>query len=431
MTPLNAEKYMRELPVKNDIGAPARLSSLLLTMGTDNTARRIFHVCCAGLYASHTAAQFNAILTEAGITSVRLSFGAPFSGNLKPLWVNGARPSMNEMAAMVTSMSQAVRRDPEIGEIGRYEALVALGLSFCRAVDASVLITDVTDLPYLSQKLLPPASVVILGAVSEDPSILLRNTIQKNTDETVSAGQRPEVQRAIIDRCAAAGCRLTTAAKLGLLGGPEIHSFSFAGFTFGYRGVEVRLPSVFLSLIDSACAAIDAVRAMRRAGFEIADEAVAAGIRKTPADSHGRVLSIKPAAVVASVPPELTDPAWTDAQREVLFDTLVADMKYAERVFGKRVNIVWLPSDTVPPRLFAALEAGGIECKDVITAYAGEGAVEAARRIAPELVVRQEEIVAYEEYDRAGGRTYIVFGTPENIDPALPALLRGITNTMQ
>lgn len=431
MTPLNAEKYMRELPVKNDVGATARLSSLLLTMGTDNTARRIFHVCCAGLYASHTAAQFNAILTEEGISSVRLSFGAPFSGNLKPLWVNGAHPSVSEMATMITAMSKAVRSDSEIAGIGRYEALVALGMSFCRSVDADVLITDVTDLPYLSQKLLPPASVVILGAVSEDPSILLRNTIQKNTDETVSAAQRPEVQRAIIDRCAAAGCRLTTAAKLGLIGGPEIHSFSFAGFTFGYRGVEVRLPSVFLSLIDSACAAIDAVRAMRRAGFEIDDDAVAAGIRKTPADCHGRVLSIKPAAVMASVPSELTDTAWTAAQREVLFDTLISDIKYAERVFGRRVNIVWLPSDSAPKRLFEAMTAGGIECGDVITAEPGENAVTAARRIAPELVVRDDEIAAYEECDRSGGRTYIIFGTPENIDPALSALLRGITNTMQ
>lgn len=51
MTSLNAEKYLRGLPLKNDREMSERYAALSAEMtGMAETSRRVFHICCDGLF---------------------------------------------------------------------------------------------------------------------------------------------------------------------------------------------------------------------------------------------------------------------------------------------------------------------------------------------------------------------------------------------
>ena len=323
MTSLNAEKYLRGMPAREDREAPARLSALLSELKLSDMPRRIFRVTCAGLYARHTAGMLIAAFEAAGIPAVGLFFDEPCAAGYEGKVLSGGK---NIAPAMLASAVSGIRSAATAGgfgdSVGRCEALTALAFSVCMQTEARVLVTDASPLSDGECRTLLPAGCVILGTLSGDPEALLRTLISRETAETVSAPQTPAAHGLITDCCAAAGCRLTVSARQGLPGGPAIDSLSFAGVAFTYHDMPVRTSSLFVSSLACACAVIDGARAVSRSGIAVGDAAATEGIRTAPPALHGSVISIRPAVIAAALPEDPT-------AREADMPLLAADIASA------------------------------------------------------------------------------------------------------
>lgn len=424
MTSLNAEKYLRGLPLKNDREMSERYAALSAEMtGMAETSRRVFHICCDGLFSAHTAAMLAAALRSAGVSSASVAFDALCEDDMRHtiVFVDGKRAPEQVFSPAVRELRAAMRAHGNIS--GRYEAGAALAVLSCRNSGARVLISDVSGLPCEVLSLLPPPSCVVLGPVDDTIRPALRRMISKSTFETVSTPQSPEIQRMLTDTCAAAGCRLTVAAKHGMPGGPEVGTLTFGGVAFSYRGVDARISSVFVSAVLCACAATDTVRAMRRSGFAISDSDIAAGVRVSSPLCHGTVVSINPAVIVASVPDD-----GGHAERSTALAAVVADIASAKQLTGKSVTLFFPGSGAPADEIVSAFGGCGVEVSAVILAAEGESPAAAARRAASEIVITDAEIDAQGDTDEV--RSYIIIGTRRENEEALPLLREGIRRTM-
>lgn len=432
MTAHNAYKYLRGIPAKNDRASSKRLDALLEGMELTEMRRRVFHVLCAGLNARHTAAMLNSILCVAGIGTVLLSFDAPYApGSPEPALIDGRQPSNEVLVDAITKIRKCSLACEEASDPGRYEVLTAYGLELVRASDARVLVTDVSELPREALKLLPAASIVVLGALPADPTQLLRTVISRGTAETISTQQSAEVQRLITDRCADSGCRLTVAARRASPGGPEVTAASFAGFSFFYHAIKLQTSSVFVSSLACACASCDAVYALRRSGLEISEDAVVRGIRAASPVDHGAVVSIKPAVIAAALPRELKDAGADDMRRAALYSVLASDIAAFEAASRHGIRIFWLHGDALPEEFSAALAEKKVKVLSVLTADAGEAPAAAARRIAAEMAVKDEEIEDRDDSTMPHGvRSYVVIGTSEEMSISLPIVKQGLRRTL-
>ncbi len=182
MTSLNAEKYLRGLPAREDREAPARLSALLSELKLSDMPRRIFRVTCAGLYARHTAGMLIAAFEAAGIPAVGLFFDEPCAAGYEGKVLSGGK---NIAPAMLASAVSGIRSAATAGgfgdSVGRCEALTALAFSVCMQAEARVLVTDASPLSDGECRTLLPAGCVILGTLSGDPEALLRTLISRET----------------------------------------------------------------------------------------------------------------------------------------------------------------------------------------------------------------------------------------------------------
>ncbi len=431
MTLLNAYKYLRGLPAKSDKGAASRLEAMLNALELAEMPRRVFHILCAGINARHMSAMLGSVLREAGIGAALLSFDAPYEpGSPEPVLINGEKPDGDALVRSVDTIRRYSRTLGGDDAVSRYEVLAAHGLAMARAADVRVIITDVSGLPREALRLLPTASLVVLGTLPSDPAQLLRTVIVRGTAETVSTQQTAEVQRLITDRCADAGCRLTVAAKRGLPGGPEVRSVSFAGFSVVYRGIELRTPSVFVSSLASACTSCDGAYALRRSGMDIGDDAIVRGICAAAPAFYGTVISIKPAVIAAALPNGLADAAADEMRSRAVFSALASDIASSGKLTGDAVRVFWLHGDALPHEFESALAKCGVEVLSVITARDGEKLAAAARRAAAEIIVTDEEIENRDDSAGVPGRSYIIIGTAAEMDVAVPQLKQGIRRTM-
>ncbi|GEM_PF-3530087 len=423
MTSLNAEKYLRGLPAREDREAPARLSALLSELKLSDMPRRIFRVTCAGLYARHTAGMLIAAFEAAGIPAVGLFFDEPCAAGYEGKVLSGGK---NIAPAMLASAVSGIRSAATAGgfgdSVGRCEALTALAFSVCMQTEARVLVTDASPLSDGECRTLLPAGCVILGTLSGDPEALLRTLISRETAETVSAPQTPAAHGLITDCCAAAGCRLTVSARQGLPGGPAIDSLSFAGVAFTYHDMPVRTSSLFVSSLACACAVIDGARAVSRSGIAVGDAAATEGIRTAPPALHGSVISIRPAVIAAALPEDPT-------AREADMPLLAADIASAAAAIGVgSIGVFSLFGDTLPDAFVTALAERGVAVGSVDGVRDGEKPKDAVRRAARGMMITDDEI---DRGDTEGNvRSFIVIGSRRALGEALPLLRRGITRTM-
>lgn len=427
MTPLNAEKYLRGLPLKQDREAADRLALLCDAMGISEAEKRIYHISCAGAYTRHTADMLCGALEAAKIPAVGLFFEEPpMGGYERSVLVGRKKLTPYEFADTVEKLRKAARACGIADSVGISEALTAIALFICADRSIKVLVTDVSALPIKTGRILPPASLVILGSLTGDSGEMLPSLISKATEETVCAPQTPEMHGRITDRCAEAGCRLTVAARTGLPGGPEMISLSLGGISFIYRGIRAHTPSVFVSSLCCASAAIDGVRALRRGGFDIPDEAVVQGIRRADTLRHGSVISLRPVVLAEALPCGGYDPS-------AYFSWLASDIAALRNLTGEGGSIFWLTQGqhegATPRELLSALEKRQVKVLSVYGVEKGETMADAARRVARDIVITDEEIDA-DPKATFFGRSFLVIGERSDLDMALPCLCSGITRTM-
>lgn len=427
MTPLNAEKYLRGLPEKQDREAAGRLAALCAAMGLTDAERRVCLISCAGLYARNTAGMLGEVMKAAKIPAVGLFFGEPYTGGYaRSVVFGGEKLPPNEFAVAVDELRKAARECGFADTLGRYEALEVLALRTCIEHGAKVLISDRSALPSAACRMLPHSDLVILGAVSGDARTLLHSLITRETAETVSAPQTPAAHVLITDRCAETGCRLTVAARAGLPGGPEIRSLTFGGILFVYRGIEARSSSVFASSLCCVSAVIDGVRALRRSGYEISDEATAEGLRRAEPMCHGSVVSLRPALIAEALPDGEFDSA-------VYYSSLAADIAAASHLVGRTLSVFMLfreeEKNDVGEHLLEAFASNGIKVVSVYRLESDETLAAAARRVAKDMIIKDEEVDSH-LLSADDGRSFLIIGKRASIDEALPYLRRGITRTM-
>ena len=142
MTSLNAEKYLRGLPLKNDREMPERYAALSAEMaGMAETSRRVFHICCDGLFSAHTAAMLAAALRSAGVSSGSVAFDALCEDDMHrtTVFIDGKRAPDQVFCPAVHELRAAIRAHGNAS--GRYEAGAALAVLSCRNSGARVLIS--------------------------------------------------------------------------------------------------------------------------------------------------------------------------------------------------------------------------------------------------------------------------------------------------
>ena len=183
---------------------------------------------------------------------------------------------------------------------------------------------------------------------------------------------------------------------------------------------------MFASSLCCVSAVIDGVRALRRSGYEISDEATAEGLRRAEPMCHGSVVSLRPALIAEALPDGEFDSA-------VYYSSLAADIAAASHLVGRTLSVFLLfredEKNDIGEHLLEAFSSNGIKVVSVYRVESDETLAAAARRVAKDMIIKDEEVDSH-LLSAEDGRSFLIIGKRASIDEALPCLRRGITRTM-
>ena len=260
----------------------ARTRALLGALGNPENALPFIHVAGTNGKGS-TSAMLAAILSAAGYrtglyTSPHL---VRFTERIR---VNGAEIGDDTLAALTECVLAAADACGEL--CTEFELMTALGLLYFAETHCDLAVLEVGLGGRLdSTNVIPAPEVAVITNIGLEHTAVLGDTLPKIAREksgilksgsrAVLYAQTPEVTRVVRDICREKGVSLTVTAPETL----ETRASSLDGQVFFYRGKgPYRLPLLGGYQLRNAAAALDTVDALRRRGWTIPDDAVAAGL---------------------------------------------------------------------------------------------------------------------------------------------------------
>ncbi len=309
MTPLNAEKYIKNAPniAPKESSASERILKLCSFLG--NPQRRIKYIRLAGSNGKTVCARMIiSVLNKAQIKNGCLSM--PVHSNIREnILIDGVEITPDEMVKYVETVRAAVAQinaeAVESGGIGMFrptahEILLCMALlAFVEHECALCIIESDHKGEDPSRALSSPLAAIICGRIPSGERLeiaKIRSYIRRGITEIVSAPQNEEAFKIISDTCASAGARLTWPARKNF----EITGLNLRGTQFLYKGTSYSLHLCGKFQTVNALVAIESAEMIARFGYKISSEHIKSGIEAVEAPCKFEVLSVSPTIIADS-----------------------------------------------------------------------------------------------------------------------------------
>ncbi len=331
MTHLNAVKFISnsKKTAKSEL-LSARLSYLSSLLGDPH--KRLNYIRLAGSNGKTIcSAMLSSVLSEAGYSVCTLNMSL-MSDPMENIRYNTAPISIPEFTELVDELHSACNRMkknielakasmgedgepteefatvprsliesyPTSADVSCGELLLLTALMLCRKRSCKIcLIESDHNGPDPSLFLKPPFAALICGAIpSNDKSqtAKIKSYIQKGINEVISAPQDTYAYKIISDACASVNCRLTVPIRSSL----TVNQLSLLGTVFTYNEERFRLSLCGRFQTVNAITVIEAVKMLRRYGYNISPEAEMKGLKNVRLPSRFEVLSVNPTVIADS-----------------------------------------------------------------------------------------------------------------------------------
>lgn len=277
-----------------------RVSALLARVGDPQDALRVVHVAGTNGKGS-TAAMLASVLRGAGYKTGLYTSPHLLRMNER-MKINGEEITDGAFAAVVSRLAAGAERLPD--PCTEFELVTAAAfLWFAQeACDAAVVEVGLGGRLDATNVIGPPACAVITN-IGLDHTEVLGDTVEKIAAEkagilkggpAVSYAEPPSVAAVLRAAAERAGSELTF-ADFGAL---ESLSDTRDGQVFRYRGVQYALPLLGRNQLKNAATALTAVEALRRAGWNLPEDAVKQGLAGVVWPARFEIVSRTPYFVV-------------------------------------------------------------------------------------------------------------------------------------
>ena len=337
MTYLNAKKYIDSLPdTSPEPRAGARLGRILEALGNPQKGLK---------YISLTGSNGKTVCAEMLLSVYRdlpYSVGAFLSKNRRDprrsLRINGAPLSMEDTAALVAEIRQAVTelnraelaRDPEAPTVVPTVSELFLVLALLAFRGADCRLCFIENDPRMDDPirfLPPPMGAVICGAIPhKDRKEMqgIRAGIRHGIREIVSAPQNLEAHTLIANTCAAFQCRLTIPARSEI----AVGRMTLRSTEFTYQGRPYCLGLCGKFQITNATVVIETLSMLERMGYPVSEEQKKKGLSEVRIPGKFEVLSSSPTIIADST------------HALVAIDTVLASLADFRSMLGTSVRLL-------------------------------------------------------------------------------------------
>lgn len=282
-----------------------RMRRLLEYMGNPQDSLKFVHV--AGTNGKGSTVKLSAnVLQEAGYTVGM--YVSPFVVEFRERFqVNGQMIEKQEFAELVDWIDGFVLRLAQEGElVTEFEMITAVAFAFFlrRRCDIVVLEVGIGG-RYDATNVIRTPECAIICSVSLDHTDLLGDTvaeiagekagvIKPDTDVVTYPLQDPEAVAVLLEKCAATGSRLTQPNAAAV----EILDTGLSGSRFRYGEGEFTICLAGIHQVYNAAAVIEAMRRLRRKGWNIPEGCIGRGLAETHFPARFEIFSREPLIVI-------------------------------------------------------------------------------------------------------------------------------------
>lgn len=282
MTAEEAIARLRERAWSSCAPGLERTRALLAQLGNPEQSLKYIHITGTNGKGS-TAAILASVLRAAGYRTGL--FTSPHLYRFhERMQVDGETITDGQLTALserVLSAADALAVHPT-----EFELITALGMLYFQSMRCDIVVLEVGMGGKLdSTNVIPAPEVAVITNIGLEHTAILGDTLEKISTEKsgiIKAGcravlyaQTQGVARIVADACRAEGVPLTVTAPDTL----ELISSTLDGQVFRYRGRgPYRIALLGGYQLDNAMTALDAVEALREAGWQLPDEALTQGL---------------------------------------------------------------------------------------------------------------------------------------------------------
>lgn len=308
-----------------------RITRLLELLGRPQDALRFVHVAGTNGKGS-TCSYLASVLTCAGYKAGLFTspYIETFEERIRVDGVNISHEDLTAATCAVRACAEAV--EAEMGEHPtEFELMCAVALQHFSAVGCDVVVLEVGLGGRLdSTNVIDAPEVCVISRIGYDHTAILGDTLPAIAQEkagiiktgaaVVSWPQEPEAMRVVERVARERGCMLSTPDFTALEVAPlDLREASTSGMrAFFYRGRRYQTQLLGSYQPANAALAIEAVRALRARGWNIADEALAQGIAQARWPGRFEVVGTCPLTIVDGG----HNPQGAVALRDSLYDAL-------------------------------------------------------------------------------------------------------------
>lgn len=298
--------YIQECRKYGSVPGLENTRELLRRLGNPQEGLKFVHIAGTNGKGS-VLAMVSSVLTESGYKTGRylspwiFTYRESFQIDGKPICKADLGRYMSRVAAAAEEMAAEGLAHPTAFEM---ETALSLLWFWEKGCDIVVLETGLGGL-LDATNVIPAPQVCVLTSIGMDHMAVLGETLAeiaaqkagiiKPGSRVVSIQQAQEAMRVIEDACASCGCPLRIAdpkKAAGIRYGLEWQKLSYGG----YRGLTIQLSGRYQ--IDNCVLAVEALRALMEAGWDIPEEKLRSGLQNARWPGRFQVIGKKPLFLV-------------------------------------------------------------------------------------------------------------------------------------
>lgn len=301
MTVSQALAYIHSVSWKGSVPGLSRTQELLQRLGNPQNQLKFVHIAGTNGKGS-TAAMLASVLRAAGCTTGL--YTSPFLSRFNErMQVNGQEiPD-----ALLAEITEAIRPHAEAMEDAptEFELVTAIAMVYFVRLHCDIVVLEVGLGGALdSTNVIAVPEVAVICNIGYDHMQVLGNSLEEIAQakagiikggDAVLYQQELCVEHVMENRCAAVGAALHRADFSRL----QLHAQGLSGQVFDYgRWESLELPLLGAHQLKNAAVALEAIEILRKKGWNIADEAVRAGLKTVSWPGRFEVLRQSPLFIV-------------------------------------------------------------------------------------------------------------------------------------
>lgn len=262
-----------------------RIEALCELLGNPQKGMRFIHVAGTNGKGS-TSTMISSILMKSGYNTGL--FTSPYVIDFRErIQFNGEMIEEDELAISVSTVRKAIETLEKKGiQPTEFEAITATAFCYFKKKKCDFVVLEVGLGGRLdSTNIIDCPIVNVITSISKDHVSVLGNTISEIASEKCGTlkqngrcicypDQTNEALSIIKKQCLEKNCELIVPDKSNVF----ITSSNIEGTNFVYDSLELFLPLAGMHMVKNCITAIEAIKIIKREGFEISDESIAAGI---------------------------------------------------------------------------------------------------------------------------------------------------------